>query len=140
MVGECVPSGERGSHAFVYKDGVLTDLGSLGGSVTYAQSINQRDDIVGYGLTGRGDTLHGFIYADGKMVDLNTVLMAPNGWQITRTSAINETRQIAGLACRMDNRFECIPALLSPIPEPSPSRLWGGGRLLLGSRHARALA
>lgn len=134
VVGQWVPPGEGSSHAFVYKDGILQDLGNLGGDSTYALSINDRGDIVGYGATGRGDTLHGFIYVDGKLVDLNTVLVAPNGWQIARTSAINEGGQIASLACRIDNAFECMPALLSPIPEPATSVLWSGGLLLLASR------
>ena len=140
VVGEWVPSSEGGSHAFVYKDGVLTDLGSLGGNVTYALSINQRGDIVGYGLTGPGDTLHGFIYADGKMVNLNTLLLAPDGWEITRTSAINELRQVAGLACRIDKPIECMPALLTPIPEPAAYVLWSGGLLLLLGLRRRAPA
>lgn len=131
VVGEWGPAREGGSHAFVYKDGVLEDLGDLGGANTYALSINEGGDIVGYGATGAGDTLHGFIYVDGKLIDLNTLLVEPNGWQITRTSAINEGRQIAGLACRIDDEFQCLPALLSPVPEPTALALWIAGLLLL---------
>jgi probable HAF family extracellular repeat protein len=134
VVGEWVPSNEGGSHAFVYTDGMLQDLGDLGGEITYALSINDHGDIVGYGATGLGDTLHGFIYVGGKMLDLNTLLVAPDGWEITRTSAINERRQIASLACRIDNAFQCMPALLSPVPEPAASVLWSVGLLLLASR------
>ena len=81
-----------------------------------------------------GYTLHGFIYTDGELIDLNTLLVAPNGWQITHTSAINEGRQIASLACRIDDEFACMPALLSPVPEPDASALWLGGLLLLASQ------
>jgi probable HAF family extracellular repeat protein len=133
VVGEWRPSSENGSHAFVYKDGVVQDLGNLGGDSTYALSINDRGDIVGYGSTGLGP-LHGFIYVDGKMVDLNTLLVAPDGWEITRTSAINEERQIASLACRIDDSSQCMPALLSPVPEPAAAMLWSGGLLLLAAR------
>jgi probable HAF family extracellular repeat protein len=133
IVGEWLPSNAHDSHAFLYKDGTVQDLGNLGGDSTYALSINDRGDIVGYGTTGLG-ILHGFIYVDGKMVDLNTLLAAPDGWQITRTSAINEGRQIAALACRIDNAGECMPALLSPVPEPAAPVLWSGGLLLLASR------
>lgn len=136
VVGESNPSGEGGSHAFVYRDGILQDLGDLGGGVTYALSINDRGDIVGYGATGRGDTLHGFLYIDGKLVDLNTLLVAPDGWEIARTSAINERRQIASLACRIDDAFQCMPALLSPVPEPDAPLLWSGGLLLVAALFA----
>lgn len=134
VVGQWVPPGEGTSHAFAYLDGMLRDLGNLGGDSTYALSINDRGDIVGYGHTGRGDTLHGFIYIDGKLLDLNDLLVAPGGWQITRTTAINEAGQIASLACRIDDEDACMPALLSPIPEPAPLVLWSGGALLLASR------
>lgn len=134
VVGEWGPSSEGGSHAFVFKDGVLTDLGDLGGGISYALSINDRGDIVGNGTTGRGDTVHGFIYADGKLVDLNTLLVAPDGWEIRGASAVNEGRQIAALACRIDNAYQCMPALLSPVPEPAAFALWSGGLVLLASR------
>lgn len=133
VVGEWSPAG-GGSHAFVYRDGIVQDLGNLGAESTYALSINDRGDIVGYGATGRGDVLHGFLYIDGELVDLNTLLAAPNGWEITRTSAINEGRQIASLACRIDDASVCMPALLSPVPEPAASVLWGGALLLLALR------
>jgi probable HAF family extracellular repeat protein len=61
VAGEWVPSSDVGSHAFVYKDGIVQDLGNLGGGDTDALSINDRGDVAGYGSTGRGDTLHGFI-------------------------------------------------------------------------------
>jgi probable HAF family extracellular repeat protein len=134
VVGEWAPSSEGGVHAFVYQDGRLQDLGNLGGDVTYALSINERGDIVGSGTTGRGDTVHGFIYIDGKLVDLNTLLVEPDGWELTRASAINEGRQIVSLACRIDSQYDCMYALLSPVPEPAAPVLWSGGLLLLASR------
>lgn len=133
VVGEWIPSSAGGSNAFVYRDGARVDLGDLGGDATYALSINDRGDIVGYGTTGRGDTLHGFIYVDGELVDLNTLLVAPDGWEVARTSAINDARQIAALACRTD-AYRCVPALLSPIPEPAAFVLCSAGLLLLAAR------
>lgn len=134
VVGEWAPSSEGGVHAFVYQDGRLQDLGNLGGDVTSALSINERGDIVGSGTTGRGDTVHGFIYIDGKLVDVNTLLVEPDGWEITGARAINEERQIVSLACRTDIQYACEWALLSPVPEPAARLLWSGGLLLLASR------
>jgi probable HAF family extracellular repeat protein len=136
VVGELAPSGEDGVHAFLYQEGRWQELGNLGGGDTYALSINERGDIVGYGATGRGDTLHGFIYIDGKLVDVNTLLVASDGWEITRASAINEGGQIASQACRIDSQHDCRYALLSPVPEPAAPALWSGGLLLLASRWA----
>jgi len=133
VVGELAPSDEDGVHAFLYQDGRLHDLGNLGGNTTSALSINERGDIVGYGTTGPGDTVHGFIYVDGKIVDVNTLLVAPDHWQITRASAINEEGQIVSLACRTDSQYDCMHALLSPVPEPAPPVLWSGGLLLFAA-------
>jgi probable HAF family extracellular repeat protein len=136
IVGDWVPSSEDGVHAFLYQDGRVQDLGNFGGHNMSARSINDRGDVVGAGTTGPGDTVHGFIYIDGQLVDLNTLLVEPDGWQVTQASAINLERQIVSLACRTDNQYDCTWALLSPVPEPATPLLWSGGLLLLTLRWA----
>ena len=51
------------SHAFVYRHGLMTDLGTLGGSSSGAEAINNRGDIVGGSdLTSSYTPLHPFLY------------------------------------------------------------------------------
>ena len=57
-------------HAFVYKDGTMTDLDTLGGSLSYAFNINDDGKIVGRALTGSGEQ-HAFLYDNGMMTDLD---------------------------------------------------------------------
>jgi probable HAF family extracellular repeat protein len=44
-----------------------------------------------------GDTVnHAFIYTNGKMTDLNTLIPANSGWELDTASAINDNGWIVG--------------------------------------------
>lgn len=60
------------NRAFVMRDSVFTDLGTLGGNWAIAFSINERDQIVGGSFTSSGE-LHAFLWQDGTMTDLGTL-------------------------------------------------------------------
>ncbi len=55
--------------AHLWKDGVLTDLGSLGGKFTQGQDINSKGQVVGWGETPVG-RYHAFIWENGRMTSL----------------------------------------------------------------------
>jgi len=65
-VGDNAASDER---AFVYSNGVKTDLGTLGGPNAVAGAINDNGLIVGYSQTA-SDADHVFSYSNGTMTDL----------------------------------------------------------------------
>jgi probable HAF family extracellular repeat protein len=58
--------------------GTVTELGTLGGDHSFAFGINAAGDIVGYAALpdegGWPGVDHAFLYRDGVMVDLNSVL------------------------------------------------------------------
>jgi probable HAF family extracellular repeat protein len=60
--------------------------------------INDRGDVVGYAelTTNKGVLARGFLYTNGQMVDLNTLLSANSGWTLLAGRAINNNGQIAG--------------------------------------------
>lgn len=80
------------SFAFLYSNGVMTNLGTLPNSTsTYATGINNIGQIVGVADSVNGYA-HAFLYSHGVMTDLGTL---PNS-QNTFANAINDSGQVVG--------------------------------------------
>lgn len=77
-------------HATHYKDGILTDLGTLGGTNSTAESVNDAGVIVGRSQIAGNTAEHAFIYDNGKMTDLGTL------GSYSAAYAINNAGQIVG--------------------------------------------
>ncbi len=59
-------------HAFRWTNGVMQDLGDLGGGASVALAINNMGAIVGRSHTSNAE-IHGYVYTDGQgMIDLGT--------------------------------------------------------------------
>ena len=100
VVGEADVPGSQAHHAFLWREGVMTDLGTLDGS-SHATAINSKGQIVGYFvLTDRTDPpfRHPFIWEKGgPMVDLNTLIPANSGLELVTADNINERGEIVGV-------------------------------------------
>jgi probable HAF family extracellular repeat protein len=74
----------------------MKDLGTLGGTYAQANSINNAGQIVGVS-TLSGDTVSDtFIYQNGTMTDLQTLIPAGSGWVLQNVQGINDVGQIVG--------------------------------------------
>ena len=77
------------------QEGDLHELGSLGGLSSTANDINDRGVIVGEAQIETGHT-RAFIFRNGEMRDLNTLLPKNSGWTLERALAISEDGRIVG--------------------------------------------
>ncbi len=115
--------GENGrvTHAFLYSgSGSLQDLGTLGGPNSIAYDINDFGQVVGIADSASESDLP-FLYTDGKMTELNSLIPADSGWYIGDVRGINNSVQIAGTGTIQDPSlsYPVHAFLLTPVPEPS---------------------
>jgi probable HAF family extracellular repeat protein len=92
---------------FVWQDGVMTDLGTLGGTFSGAAGINDRGQIAGSSTLSNvpGSAQHAFLWQDGVMVDLGTL----GGGDLSSGFQINNQGHVVGQARdAMSQRFATL--------------------------------
>ena len=85
-------------HAFLYRNGAVTDLGTLGGAQSFGNAINDNGQVTGTAETADGGPVDAFLYANGKMRDLGSL----NG-SGSIGYAINIAGEVVGLSRRSAN-------------------------------------
>jgi probable HAF family extracellular repeat protein len=116
-------------HAFLYTNGTMLDLGtvrddhSIGDSFGYA--INSRGDVTGYYDVALGclckawNSFRAFLYTDGAMYDLNSLVVSGlDGFTLTQAAGINDHGQIAATG---GNGHEMRAFRLDPLGPPDPT-------------------
>lgn len=115
------------SHAFLYSHGTMHDLGALGGTFSQAFGVNNQSVVVGYSFSSP-NTVAAFVYRDGAMIDLNTLIDPNSGWSLAQANAIYDAGQIAGWGYGPNGTHAF---LLTPIPEPVAVTWAAAGVVLL---------
>jgi probable HAF family extracellular repeat protein len=117
------------------------DLGTLGGSASWATAINERGDVVGHSLLAGDAIEHAFLYTSGRMLDLNDLVGSSlAGIYITSAVGINNRGQIAvnAVSSAYGGYFGgSFALLLTPVPEPSSLVLAAFGSIVLAARRWR---
>lgn len=120
-------------HAFLAQGGSMTDL-TPSAAASAAADVNNLGQVVG---TVDG---HGFLYADGELLDLNTLVEPAAGVRVTSAFAINDRGQILAHTCDIQG-FCYVTARLDPVPAvpeaPTAAMLAAGLALLASMRMSR---
>ena len=76
VIGDSATVNQDGAaHAFIYDKGRMQDIGTLyGDNYSIGYSINSEGEAVGASGYTVGQTNHAFLYVDGKMLDLLTLI------------------------------------------------------------------
>ena len=86
-----------GARAFMSDRGKTLEIGTLGGSNSYAFGINRRLQVAGASLIENNSLSHAFFWQDGVIRDLNEILEPEGGnWILVEARGINDSGTIAG--------------------------------------------
>ncbi len=119
--------------AFMWDNGVLTDIGALsGGATSFAFGINNASQVVGW--FGDYGNPHAFLFDAGSFLDVNDLIDPASGWVISEANAINDLGQIAGTACRDGSCYAVRLDLVPAVPEPATWGMLLAGCTLVGWR------
>jgi len=109
-----------GLRAFIYQGDAMRDLGSLGGVGVTAFAINNRGAIVGAAANEAGRQ-RAFIYADERMIDLNTLIDPEHADRYELQSAVAINDEGAILASGVDRASGAFRSFfLTPVRPVSP--------------------
>jgi probable HAF family extracellular repeat protein len=88
-------------HAFLWSNGTMTDLGTLGGTFSEARALDSTGDVVGTStLSGTSFTpTHAFLDHNGHMTDLGTL-----GGSCSYAYGVNDVGEVVGQACTTSNQ------------------------------------
>jgi probable HAF family extracellular repeat protein len=90
------------SHAFLWQNGQMRDLGTVSGdSSSQAFALNKEGQVVGGSGSGFIDDftpVHAFLWENGVLTDLNTLIPANSGLQLIEAFGINARGQIVASA------------------------------------------
>jgi probable HAF family extracellular repeat protein len=115
--GPRIPCTTHPTHAFVWSNGTMTGLGTLGGNYSQGLSINLSGQVVGSADTGTGSS--SFLWNGTTMTPLSGVGAY---W-------INDAGQIAGACTDSTGSYPCVDSngTLTRLPQPSNPAVRCGG-------------
>jgi len=102
--------------AFLYQDGLMRNLGNLGGLSSAARGINDHSQITGYSSLKTPGVFHAFLWQNGRMIDIDR----RQGVGQSEGAAINKRGHIVGSSDHLGpfvyrgKKMESLNALIDP--------------------------
>ena len=104
VVGEYLIANHTAFHAFLYSRGMFTDISGPDSPDTVAYDINDNGQAVGSTWVLRQDSCrecndyepHAFLYENGRLTDLNSLLPSGSEWKLLHAFGINSDGKIVG--------------------------------------------
>lgn len=94
-----IPTDSQLNRSFFWNKGEVTEIGTLGGKVSFAMALNNNGQVVGNSSINTDKESHAFLWENGKILDLGTLGNSKRLGNISVNSgatAINNMGQIAG--------------------------------------------
>ena len=87
----------------------MTDLGTLGGNQSDARSINDNGQVVGNSFVADNSKTQAILWEDSRIINLNDLIPANSGWDLSGAVSINNAGQIIGWGTHLDENhaFHC---------------------------------
>ncbi len=108
-------------HAFLYSNGTMTDLGTLGGNYSQGLAINLSGTVVGWADTSTGSesfiAAYGYSQPTGKRTAPLKMIALPG----LSASGINDSGQVAGTCGPNPGSHACLDSsgTITVLPDPS---------------------
>ena len=126
----CAPGNQKQlHHPFIWKNGVMTDLGLVSGDTAgTAYSVNSKDQVVGRTVQCmqigaddgcNGPVYHAFLWQRGTIFDVQTLIASDSVITVNDVRNINERGEIAGLGVLPNGDTHAV--LLVPCREGEES-------------------
>jgi probable HAF family extracellular repeat protein len=105
---------------YISTTGAGVRLGTLGGTIAFANALNNSNQVVGSSQIANG-ALHAFLYSNGSMRDLNLLIPPLSGVTLTSAVGIDAAGDIVayGTNARGQTHEYLLTPAESPVPEPS---------------------
>jgi probable HAF family extracellular repeat protein len=95
-------AGNNATHAVLYSGGTLSDLGTLGGTTSYARGISPSGQVVGTAATSGNASNQAFLYSGGSMQAVGTF----SGTEQSTAVGINSSGLVVGFVYDPSSSFQ----------------------------------